>query len=793
MSITLQANGISSRADVVGFHAHEALGRLSTLTVVVRARQGEVDADAALDTGSAARFVVPAPGESLAAPRIWSGVVSAIELAHGSPAAAGDEGDLEYWRITISPKLWALTQTMHSRIFVDKSVPQVIEAVLRAEGLSSADYRLALTGDHPTFEHVTQLRESSWDFVSRLMEREGIYTFFDRANGEDVVVFADDASAHPSARALPIPFRALEDAVQQGPEGLAVLSSTHRAVPRGVRVTDYDYLRPSAALAADLPLAGRTNGAAAGVVTLHGEFVPTPGGEARYARLRAEEMLARETLFVGRGRFHELACGASFTASGPIGDARFGVELLAIEVEHVGSELGKDSELAELLELEAGQGVQTRFTAIPLETQFRSVSSTPAPRVHGVVDGMVDAASAGSYAPIDSHGRYKVKLRFDEGEGPGGGCSTWIRMLQPHGGGTEGFHFPLRKDTELQVAFLGGDPDRPVIVGVAPNAIERSVVRQSNASTNVIHTGGDNDITMEDASGGQFITSSTPTAATKLHLGAGSNQIELRTDGQGHLHIGQNLDVDVHANKIESVTGALKETYSGFQKLEVSGAVARTFQALQDQTVGGPVTEIVTGLLDETVGASVDELYQAGQSTTVDGAVTISYGGTLDHTVNAGPLTEAITGLRKRDVGGTWGLRVSAHVEEAFGATKRNITGDYTETAGGTFTIEAPSIKVYATHRKWIDSAVSLIESVKNVTDSVQNFLGTELTSIAGIRASGTGGQLTLCLSHTSRSNNRLKIKLPSKLVARKKTDVFSFGLLKHGVHIKLTGILIFQ
>src|SRR5262245_35052404 len=149
--------------------------------------------------------------------------------------------------------------------------------------------------------------------------------------------------------------------------------------------------------------------------------------------------------------------------------------------------------------------------AIRADTQFRPRRATPWPRVHGLVGAVVDGEADSEYAQIDEQGRYKVKLKLDESDLRGGKASTWVRMIQPHGGSVEGWHFPLRKGTEVVLAFLGGDPDRPVIAGVAPNAHTPSPVTGLNHTTNVIQTGGRNRIEMEDLEGSQRITISSPT------------------------------------------------------------------------------------------------------------------------------------------------------------------------------------------------------------------------------------------------------------------------------------------
>src|SRR4029077_9582783 len=137
-------------------------------------------------------------------------------------------------------------------------------------------------------------------------------------------------------------------------------------------------------------------------------------------------------------------------------------------------------------------------------------SDTPWPRIYGFENGTICGAAESEDAQIDDHGRYNVKFKFAESNLKDGKASTWVRMLQPHGGGIEGWHFPLRKGTEVLFTFLGGDPDRPVIAGVVPNALTPSPVTSANHTTNVIQTGGRNRIELEDSAGQERITISSP-------------------------------------------------------------------------------------------------------------------------------------------------------------------------------------------------------------------------------------------------------------------------------------------
>jgi len=215
--------------------------------------------------------------------------------------------------------------------------------------------------------------------------------------------------------------------------------------------------------------------------------------------------------------------------------------------------------------------------SIRAATQYRHPRVTPMPRAEGVEVGFVDGPADSPYAQIDAHGRYKVRLHLDERSNPAAGASTWVRMLQPHAGAPEGWHFPLRKGTEVLISFLGGDPDRPVITAAVPNADYPSVVTSANHTHNVLHTGSDNRVEMEDRAGGQYIDLSTPPQNTFLHLGAhhgphAYNYIT-STDGDGLIRTGGDYNVTVGGQKYEHVHGTVTEDYDQTKLTEVTAAV----------------------------------------------------------------------------------------------------------------------------------------------------------------------------------------------------------------------------
>lgn len=778
--MTVESSAVPPGASVVSIRGREALSEPYLLEVGLRTTSGRVDIDG---LGAAIHVEVTRAG-LLEEPHVWNGIVASVELLH-------EDAEVGFWRVTMVPKLWSLKSSFHSRVFTVGSVPEIVEAVLLDEGLSSRDFRFELRGTYPSLEHVCMFRETSFEFISRLLEREGITYFFEHEEDRHVMVLVDDLGAHVEARgSVPMQPYAQDDDTNK--EGFFELSYEHRALAGEVRVTDYDYLRPSTTVEAR----GSVQRRPSSVVTLHADFVPLPGEEQRYADLRVEELLCREQWFSGWGRVQGLRAGFTFAVTGhPL--SRLDDEYLAVAIDteifelEAGAGGGRARWLAGLFGIEGRRGVQVNVGAIPRAVQFRPQRVAPWPRVHGVVDGVVDGMAASDYAQVDAQGRYKVRLRFDESDLLDGQASTWIRMLQPHGGSNEGFHFPLRKGTEVQVAFLGGDPDRPVIVGVAHNAIDKSKVRSANGTQNVIHTGGDNTITMEDAIGGMFVTSHTPHANSTLHLGTGANQVDLRTDGRGHVHIGRSLDVDVDGAKIETVHGTLRETYGGLQTLTVTGAVTRTMSTSLHQTITGPVTEHVTATFDETVHASVTEIYDTGQTTVVTGGVDQIFGATLTQTVNGGQLQETISSERTRMVASTFAHDVSGHVEEELGATIRLVAGDYGETVNGTYTIQAPSLQVVCVERQWVDTALDIVEGVQTIADAIDTIFNGDNLRITGASASAVGFNLKVAGKATVKDFLRLSATGAYVNLTGLQVTKHPLLLRTHGIDIGFKGIYI--
>jgi hypothetical protein len=160
------------------------------------------------------------------------------------------------------------------------------------------------------------------------------------------------------------------------------------------------------------------------------------------------------------------------------------------------------------------------FKAIPAQVQYRPARRTERPRIEGTLSGFVDAEGSGKYAELDDQGRYKVQVPFDLTDKRAQRASAWLRFATPYAGRDEGMHFPLRKGSEVLLSFEGGDPNRPIIIGAVANSEHANVVTNRNATYNILRTGGDNLLEMEDQEGSQHIVLKTPVKNSFLAMGA---------------------------------------------------------------------------------------------------------------------------------------------------------------------------------------------------------------------------------------------------------------------------------
>lgn len=697
----LRGASLPNGARVLAFNGREELSRAYRFEVFVLIPHSAID-ETSLDdaVGSAATLEVQRDDGS---PRNhWHGALAEISLLHELPGAA-------LYRVVIVPRFWLLTLTQRSRVYVGDALPAVLEKSLREGGLR--DFSLRLQRSYKPLDHVCQYRESHFAFISRWIEREGLYFHFEHGEDAETLVISD---ARPYAPPVGGPVRFLASAdTRTGVEAITHLSVRRSMTAGEVTLRDYDPLNPTLDVSgkADVDPHGK------GDVRRFGDNFLTAGDGKRLAGLRSQEIAARQRIYEGRGRAFDLRVGHKFSLVDHPRSA-LDQDYVVLSLDHRGVNIAGSPELRALLDIpERDEQVYTvSFTAIEETVQFRPERTTPWPRVYGIESATVDGPADSDYSQIDLHGRYKVKIRFDESGLENGDASTWVRMLQPHGGNPEAFHFPLRKGTEVMLVFLGGDPDRPVITGVAPNALTPSPVTSDNNTMNIVHTGGDNHFELEDLAGAQHIELFSPTQSSFMSMGAihghASHNTVSSTDGTGLIHTGGNHDRTVGGNMTEDVVGSVTETYHATQDTTVTGHWTETINGGGTQTINAGLTQTINAGRTQTINAGDTVLVNGGRTQTVNGGVTSTVNGGETSTISGGLTTTVnggITATSNGDVNatvtGTVNLTVSAGINITSPAGVHiDAPAGYTCIAPGGVTILAPSVH-NELHVTWVKVA----------------------------------------------------------------------------------------
>lgn len=666
------SSAFSDSVRVVSFRGAERLSTPYRFDVYVAVSGGK-EIDLADSVGSKASLLIR---DGVLPVMTFGGVIASLDLVRAMPATS-------LYLVTLVPRLWQLSLTKHSRVFTKKSIPDVIEAVLQDEGIT--DFELRLTESYEVEEHVTQYKESSLDFLHRWMEREGIYYFFEQTDSGEVLVITDNKAKHDEIAT---------GAVRYNPTtGQDWIAGRHfdnftvrtRSLPANVKLTDFDYVKPSLEISGSASVS--PNGF--GQVQEYGSRFFTPAQGARLARIRAEELRASAATFLATGAALGIYPGYKVELEDhPHGSLN--QKYLVVSINHT----GYLSQLAEawgsLIPKGTNDVYRVELTAISADTQYRHPVETRWPRIDGFENGFIDGPAASEYAQIDDHGRYCVKFKFDEGTLKDGKASTFVRMAQPHAGGIEGWHFPLRKGTEVIFIFLSGDPDRPVISAAIPNAHTPSPVTSGNHTRNVIQTGGRNRLEIEDLAGMQRITLSTPHANSYIRMGSANDDHEMivKTDMRGLWRSGNNTDFDIKGHwwievdkdKREWVTGKVEEKFKATKLEEVPNGLVTEKYHSQLTTIAHTYNFTVTEETTETYTGEHKIGHGNKLTETVTGKHTLNNDAGFETNTKAGHTINVKTG--------SYGLDV---VE---GDYKNHTKGTYKTTVdGATYDILAPSAK----------------------------------------------------------------------------------------------------
>jgi type VI secretion system secreted protein VgrG len=491
------------------------------------------------------------------------------------------------YQATLRPWLWFLTQTTDCRIFQDKTVPQIVEAVF-GDHSAIANFEFKLYKSYRTRVYCVQYRESDFNFVARLLEEEGIYWYLKHEAGSHQLVLVDDIGAlAPAEGAEKLPYYANTGQVPPNADYVASWSASREVRTGKVALTSYDFERPSTGLAVDQTLPRSHKLDDLEQFDFNGEYIQAADGQ-HLADCRVEELQCGFERLAGRTNALALSVGALFTLERhPRADqnAQYLCLNSSVAVQVAAHEGGTG----------ADQDYQCSFAAAPSAHPFRPARRTPKPFVQGPQTAVV-VGPPGEELFTDKYGRVKVQFHWDRYGQKNEKSSCWMRVSQPWAGKSWGAVSIPRIGQEVVVSFLEGDPDQPLITGRVYNAEqmppfalpEGAVISGIKSKT---HKGqGFNELSMDDTPGKEKVN---------IH-----GQYDMATTV---LHDQTNT---VKNNKTTTVDGTFTETIKKDTKITISE--------------GTYSHDVATGTATYHVQAALTETYDATQTTKVQDELKIS-------------------------------------------------------------------------------------------------------------------------------------------------------------------------
>jgi type VI secretion system secreted protein VgrG len=369
----------------------------------------------------------------------------------------GQSDDLTLYRAEIVPWLWYLSVVQDCKIFQNLSVPDIVEQVFKDHGFNDFEARLLKT--YPKREYTVQYRESCLSFVSRLLEDEGIFYFFEHGAKKHTLVLADNSSKVVACPGIGKVTMIGGASATADADTLESMHEEEQVTTGKVAYGDFNFLTPTSRLR--LEEAGTKYGKL--------EYYEYPGGYLdpdegnRYVGLKLEEFESSQRVAFGSGSCRAFTAGHKFALSDHP-RKEMNIDWTLLRVSHTGhngdyrssSGSGEDS-------------YSNSFVAMPHSVRFLPPEVTPRPRMHGTQTATV-VGKSGEEIWTDKYGRVKVQFHWDRDGKQNENSSLWVRVSTPWSGKNWGMIAIPRIGQEVVVDFLEGDPDRPLIVGMVYNA-----------------------------------------------------------------------------------------------------------------------------------------------------------------------------------------------------------------------------------------------------------------------------------------------------------------------------------
>lgn len=533
--------------------------------------------------------------------------------------------ELEAWNkyrrlvLELRPWLWFLTLQSNNRIFQDKTAKEIIDEVLSEHGFSGSSTN-SLSGTYKKRSYCVQFGETDFDFISRLMEEEGIYYFFFNDGKDLKMKFCDGVSAHSTVPGFgEIDYHHPDSGMGRSEPHIFGYQPEIQINTEKFSMREYDFETPDADTSFVSQIANDSSGVGYEQYLYPGRYRdPEASGDTR-ARYRTESEAAKRNLCSGMGNVPGFRVGSTFKLMNHEIQAS-NKEYLVVEVEHLlvqdqGTDTdrpkpvpGKDN--SDIFENDEELGLhfyKNNFKIMPKTVPFRAPFVTPWPKMAGVQTAVVTGPS-GEEIYTDKYGRIKVKFHWDRVGKNDEHSSCFVRCVMPWAGKEWGMISVPRIGQEVVIQFEDGDPDRPICTGMLYNS---AYMPPYGLPANMTQTG--------------IVTRSTKEGNSKSYNELifedlkDSEFVRLQSEKDYKETIKNNAEITIGVEKQDP--GDLTQTiyHTKTETIQTGDDILNVETGNQTITVAGTHTETITGDTEQTIeqGNLTREVLQGNETVTV--------------------------------------------------------------------------------------------------------------------------------------------------------------------------------
>jgi type VI secretion system secreted protein VgrG len=518
-------------------------------------------------------------------PRYFHGYVTDFSLS-------GADVESFVYSVTLRPWLYLLSQRTHCRIFKGNAV-DIVKQI--ADGEEYKGHSVIGEGlinkDHlHDYEFVVQFRESDFDFFMRVLERDGIYYYFEHEKDQHKLVLSN-GGGYDVAGYAELLYRPPTGQSAEVQESVDAWVSHHSLTAGKITTKDFSYKAPTVPLDAKATIEPEQ-------VIKHIEAYDYPAGYFEpglgqaVATRRLQTLQVRGARFEGSTNVRTVGAGMMFKLKEhPV--KAFNDDYLVSAAQF---QIVSHAPTSRTSTASGGDIMRATLLAVQKLRPFFPIPRTPKPAMPGVQSAVVVGEPTGDEIYLDpkEYCRVKVKFPWDLDADTTGKNSCWVRVSQNWAGNGFGVQFHPRLGQEVLVAFLEGDPDRPIIVGRVYN--EQNPPPYKTLTQGGIKTDSTVDKDLKSYNEIRFEDK------------AGSEELFVQAQKTHTVNVKGSRSVSVGGTQTTSVTGKETRKYKDARDTEVT--LTDTLKVHQLRK-----TEFLLGR-DQTVSGGVDKLEVSGQDKT---------------------------------------------------------------------------------------------------------------------------------------------------------------------------------